>query len=219
MLQELPPQDAISAAGRRAGAVIAAIGWGALALQLLVTLNLTAADGRTAASGLWRYLGYFTILSNLLVAVTMTRVARASAPQRPGPSASTLTGVTLTIAIVGIVYDQLLSGIAPAMGWTWWTADRTLHYVIPASTVAWWLVFVPKTRLTFADPPRWLAFPVAYLCYALLRGGIDGWYPYFFIDVGALGYTRALGNAAALSALMLAAGFMVVAGIRLLRRR
>ncbi|MEZ5420482.1 MAG: Pr6Pr family membrane protein [Vicinamibacterales bacterium] len=64
---------------------------------------------------------------------------------------------------------------------------------------------------------RWLAYPVAYLAYALTRGSVDGWYPYFFIDVAAIGYGRALTNAALLSGGMLVAGYAVVALVVLAR--
>jgi len=60
---------------------------------------------------------------------------------------------------------------------------------------------------------------VTYLVYSLLRGAIDGWYPYFFIDVGAIGYARALTNAAGLTVAMLMAGYLLVAVVRLLRGR
>jgi hypothetical protein len=42
----------------------------------------------------------------------------------------------------------------------------------------------------------WLAvsFPVAWCLFTLIRGELVGWYPYPFIDVGALGYGKALVN-------------------------
>lgn len=220
-----PPRDAetatgatISTGGRRLSAGIATFGWIALALQLAVSVQMMTADGASLPAAIWRYLGYFTILTNLLVAVMHTRVALRRWPGGPAPDPSTITGVVLAIAIVGVVYEVLLSGRVPAMGPVWWTADRLLHYVVPAMTVLWWLLFVPGRALTFADPLRWLAYPVSYLVYALARGAVDGWYPYFFIDVGAIGYARALANGAVLSLSMLVAGLAVVAAVRTMRR-
>lgn len=210
-------QVTLSPAARRMAAVIAAVGWLALGLQLTVTLGMMTADGHSVPAALWRYLGYFTILTNLLVAVTMTRVARARWPGGAAPQISVVSGVVLAIAIVGVVYEVLLSGRVPAMGPLWWTADRLLHYVVPALAVLWWLVFVPKHTLGAGDPVRWLAYPVGYLVYALARGAVDQWYPYFFIDVAAIGYGRALTNAALLSGGMLAAGYVVVGLVALAR--
>lgn len=207
----------ISAQGRRVSAFIAAIGWVALLLQLAVSMRMMMADGHGAPYALWRYLGYFTILTNLLVAAMHTRVAQHRWPGGPEPRPSVITGVVLAIAVVGLVYEVLLSGRVPAMGPVWWTADRLLHYAVPALTVLWWVRFVPVDALGFTDPLRWLIYPVAYLGYAMARGAVDGWYPYFFIDVGALGYAAALGNALALALGMLVAGLVVIALTRALR--
>lgn len=205
----------ISPLGRVAAAIIGLAGWLALALQLVVTIYLNAQQGRGAAIALWRFFGYFTILTNLLVAVTVTRVALNRSPGGARPQPSFLAGVMLMIAVVGVVYEGLLSGRVPAMGPFWWLADRTLHYAVPATFVLWWLTFAPKHGLTAADPARWLIFPLLYLIYALVRGAFDGWYPYFFIDAGALGYGRALMNAVVLTAIVLAVGHGVVAAVRL----
>ena len=56
---------------------------------------------------------------------------------------------------------------------------------------------------------------MTYLAYALVRGAFDGWYPYFFIDVSAIGYARTLLNSVMLSFGMLGAGYAVVAGARI----
>jgi hypothetical protein len=209
---------AISPTGRRAAAAIAGIGWIALALQLAVTIDLMTASGHSVPVAVWRYLGFFTILTNLLVASTMTAVARSRWPCGSTPRPTATTGVVLAITVVGIVYEVLLSGRVPAMTPVWWTADRLLHYVVPVLTVAWWLIFVSKDGLNIRDPFLWLVYPVGYLAYAMVRGRFDGWYPYFFIDVAHIGYQQALTNAAALSAALLAAGYAVVGLVALTRR-
>jgi hypothetical protein len=208
------PPAAISATGRRVAGGIAAVAWVALALQLVVSLGILTAAGRTLLDAVWNYLGFFTILTNLLVAITLTRVARGGGFGSAPTHHSTITGVVLAIAIVGVAYHTLLSGRVPVMGPLWWTADRMLHYLMPAATVLWWLVFVPTRTLTYRDPLAWLVFPVGYLVYALVRGAIDGWYPYFFIDVSAIGYGQALANAALLTSAMFVAGCLMVTGAR-----
>lgn len=207
------PTSVLSSPTRRVAGVIAALAWLALAMQLTVTVRMMTEDGASLAEALWRYLGYFTILTNLLVAVTMTRVALGRGPDVPA-----ITGVVLAIAIVCVSYDVLLSDIAPEMGPLWSTADRLLHYVVPITSALWWLVFVPKQSLTMRHPPQWIVFPVAYFLYALVRGAFDDWYPYFFIDAGMLGYPRTLLNALGLSLGMLLAGYAIVALARLLSR-
>ena len=68
-----------------------------------------------------------------------------------------------------------------------------------------WIFFVPKAGLRWKHSLLWLSYPVAYFAYIMVRGAVVGWYPYPFIDAGALGYSRALINA-----LILLVGFLVL---------
>jgi hypothetical protein len=54
----------------------------------------------------------------------------------------------------------------------------------------------------------WALYPLAYFAYAMLHGAATGWYPYYFIDAGALGYAGALTNAVAVLA-----GYLMIAAV------
>jgi hypothetical protein len=59
-----------------------------------------------------------------------------------------------------------------------------------------------------------------YLAYVIVRGSVDGRYPYSFIDVASLGYGRALLNSLVLMGAYLVVGLaLVVLGRGLARRR
>jgi hypothetical protein len=77
-------------------------------------------------------------------------------------------------------------------------ADILLHDVVPLMFVSGWLFLFRKARLPWKDVLLWLVYPLAYFCFALIRGALTGRYPYSFIDAGKLGYSAALGNAAVL---------------------
>ncbi len=190
--------------------LIAIIAWAALAMQLWLTLGIVAGQGRGLWAGVWLFVGYFTVLTNMLVAATMSLVALHRWPGGPRPSASALTAVALAITIVGIVYHLLLSGRVPDLSSFGWVADRTMHYLVPAMSLVFWVMFVPKSSFTLKDPFLWILYPLGYLVYAMARGSLDGWYPYFFIDVGVIGFASAMLNAAILSAIVLALGFSIV---------
>jgi hypothetical protein len=200
-------------------AIIAIIGWAALALQLSLTLGIVVGQGRSIWAGLWLFLGYFTVLTNILVAVSMSLVAMDRWPGGPRPSVSALTAVALAITIVGIVYHLLLSGRVPDLSSLGWVADRTMHYLVPVLSLAFWVIYVPKSSFTFTDPFLWILYPLGYLVYAMARGSLDGWYPSFFIDVGMIGYARAMLNAAVLSAFVLALGIAIVITTRFFHTR
>ena len=89
-------------------------------------------------------------------------------------------------------------------------ADWILHYVTPALFVVYWLIFVPKRSLRWKHPLVWASYPLAYLIYALFRGGLSGFYPYPFIDVAVLGLPRVFLNGAALLVVFCLAGLLLV---------
>ncbi len=97
------------------------------------------------------------------------------------------------IAVVGLIYHSLLAGRWNPQGLLFWV-NHVLHTVMPIAFVLDWLLFVPKGRLRWIDPVKWLAYPLLYGVWTVIHGQLIGWYPYWFIDIGALGWNRALVN-------------------------
>ena len=181
---------------RIAAAMLAALAWTALLLQLFLSLRLSLANGSGIVHGLWTYLAYFTVLTNLLVAVVASRGALAADGGRDAP----WRGAAVTaIVLVGLGYHVLLRNIWNPQG-AQWLADVLLHYAVPLAALLWWLALPPRLRIDAAAPLRWLAWPAAYAVYALVRGASSGFYPYPFIDVANLGYPRVAMNACGLFA-------------------
>jgi len=119
-------------------------------------------------------------------------------------------GLTLAIIFVGLVYATLLHGLVPLSGLAL-VADYLLHYVVPVAMALYWLAFAPKIGLELRDPLLWSVYPLAYLFYVVVRGSVDGRYPYPFIDVSDLGYGRIILNSSMLLAAYVVAGLAVVA--------
>lgn len=194
-------------------AAFAVLGTSALFLQLWLTLHNAGALGLTEGQALWRYVGYFTILSNVLVvfALMAWAVAPRGALLQFARSAQAQTAVVVAIVIVAIVYHLLLRNLWQPQGWQW-LADQLLHTVMPVLFVLHWWFAVPKSALRWRHLLTCLLYPVAYAVYALLRGAADGWYPYPFIDVTALGYPRVAANTCGLFAAfaLVACAFVVL---------
>jgi hypothetical protein len=60
--------------------------------------------------------------------------------------------------------------------------DFSVHTVAPIVGLADWLVDRPGQRPAPATVLSWLAFPVGWLVYTLIRGAVTGWYPYPVLD-------------------------------------
>lgn len=176
-------------------------------MQLWLLLGTTRASGGTVVDALWQYLSFFTVLTNLFIAAVATATVFRPDAERGLAGGIARGCATTAIVVVGISYHLLLRNVWDPQGWQLVT-DVSLHYVMPILGLLWWL-FPPQTRLPKRAPLLWGLYPVAYLAYALIRGEWIGAYPYPFIDVPALGYARALINAAGLILVFLATGALL----------
>ena len=202
-------------AARAARGAIALLAWGAVLLQLVLSIRLVQANGRPAVDGLVVVLGYFTVLTNLFVALAFTAAAvggERSAFGRP----AVIGCATASIAMVGIVYHLVLRNLWAPQG-AQWLADMLLHYAVPLAVVAHWLAWGRATALRWPLAAAWCAWPLGYLVYALLRGAWLGSYPYPFIDVTALGYAKVLVNSVGLLVAFVAVALAVIGATRAAR--
>lgn len=198
-------------------AVIAVTTWFGLALQfyLMVVSSQVQSSQLQAAARLRlvaNYFSFFTILTNLLVALglTFSLVAPHSRLGRFVSRPVAASGTAVYIAIVGVTYSVLLRHLWNPQG-AQKIADILLHDLVPVMYVGYWLVLVPRGALRWKDTLAWLLYPVAYFCYSLIRGAVTGWYPYPFIDAGKLGYSHVLANAAVLVCAFFAVALLAVA--------
>lgn len=190
----------------------------ALAAATAVTIELTLGSPLRALS-------YFSIQSNILLALVLAVSARrAWSARRPLPSA--LTGAALLyVTITGLVYHLLLAnasspfsltdGAAAPTGWHALT-NQILHTAVPAAALLDWLLLTAPGRLHLRQAATWLLYPLAYLAFSFTRGelippGTADRYLYPFLDVDQLGYKSVLGNALLLGLAFYALAILLVA--------
>jgi hypothetical protein len=194
---------------RVAAAVIAISAIGALALQ--TTLNLDRDGSPLVAAGL--LLRFFTIWSNLAAGIVMAVVALG---KRVAPAI--LHALATALAIVGTVYWALLAGDHHPVG-----LDRVTnqfhHTLVPAATILWWFAFAPRPRAGWRALPAVMVAPVAYAVFALGYGAVSGFYAYFFLDAGTLGWGQLALNIVGLALFFLLVGALLMAIKRLVSAR
>lgn len=157
------------------------------------------------------YFSYFTVLSNLLVAVSLT-FSTFLPKTRMGvffSSLSVQTAIALYIFIVGLVYNVILRGILVLTG-PELIADNLLHVLNPILYVLYWLVYAEKEKLNWKNGLYWTIFPFLYLIYSLIRGMITNWYPYPFLNVAKIGYEKVLINVCAMIILFFITGLVLI---------
>jgi hypothetical protein len=200
---------AMQGKGRALRLLFALIGWGGLIVDYVLTLQ---GGTRSLLGSTITFLSYFTILTNILIAVALT--APALAPDsRLGrwTAAEDVRGALIMyIAVVGLIYHSLLASTWDPEGLMMW-ATQVLHTVMPIAFLLDWLFFVPRGRLRWIDPIRWLSYPLLFGVWTIVHGLQTGWYPYWFIDIDSLGWVVTLTNFGLLLAFFLVLGLIVAA--------
>jgi hypothetical protein len=174
--------------------VIAAIIW-------QVVLNID--------SGLFRplrFFAFFTILSNVFGAVLWLWLAATWDRARTRRVDLLRGAATLYLVITFVVVVVLLSGAELQVADP--RVDFVVHKLFPVLVVVDWLLDPPETDLRMTDVALWLIFPLVWVAATLIRGAVDNWYPYPFLDPDQGGY-RSVGY----HVIAILAGFVVVAGI------
>ncbi|MFN3857134.1 MAG: Pr6Pr family membrane protein [Caulobacter sp.] len=173
--------------------LLALAAWAALALQYW--LMITGQPPAEVAARTVNFFSYFTILTNLLVAMTATApmLAPGSTLGKGLGSPSPRAAAAMFITVVCLVYHVVLRQLWDPQGWQK-VVDYALHYVVPIAFLLDWLLLVPKGMLSWRAPVRWLAYPLVYAAWTLVHGHLSGFWPYPFVDAGAIGLQRVLLN-------------------------
>jgi hypothetical protein len=193
--------------------VLVIIAWAALVIQLILHLQNSVAGTPEALS---RFFSFFTILTNLLVAVYITNQLLNTRTyddrffSRPGVQ----TAITLYIFIVGLIYNLLLRNLWTSGGLQAVIHD-VLHSFIPIMMLIYWWIYTDARHIAYKAVLPWLIYPFVYAVYVFIYGHFMGWYPYPFLNVSQLGYPQALINGGAvLASFLLFALVFVFAGKR-----
>lgn len=170
----------------------AAVTVAAVVLQLVLVIQggrvLDEVEPPGLGLRLARFVAYFTIQSNLLVAVAATLLALS--PGRDGAGFRALRlAATVGITVTGLVHFVLLRPLLDLTGADW-AADKLLHLLVPMLAAVGWLAFGPRPRVDGRAIAVALAWPVAWLAVTLAVAGATRWVPYPFLDFRAEGWAH-----------------------------
>ncbi|MBO0329032.1 Pr6Pr family membrane protein [[Muricauda] lutisoli] len=168
------------------------MGWFAVLAQLYLMLQNREAG---VMESLVRFVSFFTILTNTLVALFFTARVFGADQKRLALFHKKATPMALTvfIVVVGLVYQLVLRDIWNPTGLQM-VVDELLHTIIPAFMYVYWLMFCARTIVTWKQLFKWLLYPLGYLVFVMVRGHFSGFYPYPFFNVTELGWGTTLLN-------------------------
>ena len=183
-----------------------------VAFASLAVVAMTYQFAATADSAFQKanFFSFFTIQSNVLGVAALFALVLVPRARRSSLFDGARTAAVLYMAITGVVFALLLSGLQEELQTTIPWVDFVVHKLMPIVLVADWLLDPPRHRLPRWTVLAWLSYPLAWLGYTLARGEAVSWYPYPFVDVTRLGYDGVLSRS-----VVLAVGF-ALAGAALL---
>ncbi|WP_244515622.1 Pr6Pr family membrane protein [Actinopolyspora xinjiangensis] len=163
------------------------------------------------------FFSYFTILSNIAAGVLLLRLG--AAPGRDGHAVLEWWrgGMTVYMATTGIVFALLLDDGDLGLTLPW--VNTVMHRVIPAVMFVDWMLVRPRARVGYGRALAWLAVPLVYVTYALVRGAVTGWFPYPFLRPGGAGGVDGVVLHLVVMALGIALAAMLVAWLGNIRLR
>lgn len=131
---------------------------------------------------------YFTIQSNMLIALWFLAAAFYSLRKgrdRPSfwnDSLYSRGGLLVYGAITAVVYWTMLAPLFHFKSVTGTFGVIVLHSAAPLLLTADLLIVRFREKAKFRMTLAWIAYPLLYTAFTLIRGAIVKWYPYFFID-------------------------------------
>lgn len=125
----------------------------------------------------------FTVQSNLALGIGLAVAAALPRTKLPPWWDHVFGALVLYLVMTGLIYVVL---VAPPDE-PWWTLDmywpQLIHHRLAPLVVALdWLLVTKTVRGPGWRPLAWLGYPLAFLVFSWVRGAIDGWYVYDFLD-------------------------------------
>ena len=181
---------------------------------------LIIGDYSSIAETLFVYFGYFTVWTNILIALAFT--APLLNPDRKLSNFFMRPAVRAALAsyifMVSVVYHMAIAPSWDPQGFTLLTAHG-LNTVMPMLYIFDWLFFAEKRPIFYKHLPYWLIFPAVYGVTSIIRGLLTNVYPYPFLNVTDLGIGNVLFNMFGLVAVFAVVGPIFIAVARLISDR
>lgn len=125
----------------------------------------------------------FTVQANLGLGLVLIASAARRRTQLPPWWDHLFGAFVLYLVMTGIIYVVL---VAPPEEpwWTWelYWPQMAHHRLAPLFVALDWLVVARTVRGRWWRSVIWLAYPAAFLVFSWVRGSLDGWYVYDFLD-------------------------------------
>jgi hypothetical protein len=168
------------------------LAWVRIGFALLALIAIVVQASNLVGDGVFnptRFFLFFTILSNLTAAAIFLEGGRRQLAGRPPVPdlwrGAAVVFMTVTFIVFAVLLRDLQEQLNTNIAWV----DTVLHRIMPVVVMADWLIAPPHGALGFRRAlVPWVVPPLVWTIVTLIRGAIDGWYPYPFLDPDNGGY-------------------------------
>jgi len=180
------------------------------------------------AHGLFRpaeYFAYFSIQGTMICAVVLgvTGVRALKGLRDTKLLHLVRLSTTVYVVVISVVYNALLRGLPGDVrdaGYNWpQVPNEIIHVWGPIVMLLDWLLVAGFTSVRLRAA-FWVAvYPIAWILFSVIRGNVDGWWAYWFLDpTDKGGVTGMLEYIFGIAALMIGLGFVLSLFARALKR-
>jgi hypothetical protein len=178
--------------------------------------------------GLFRpaeYFSYFSIQGTLicLVVLAVTGLRALQGLDETKLIHLVRLSTTVYVVVISVVYNALLRGLSGDIrdaGYKWPVIpNEIIHVWGPILMLLDWLLIAGFTSVRLRAAFWVVLYPVAWILFSVIRGNIDGWWAYWFLDpTDKGGVTGMLTYIFGIAALMIVLGFLLSLFAKALRK-
>ncbi len=156
--------------------------------------SLLGSPGQPLINRIVDYLSFFTIWSNIVVAIVAGYFVYR--PRAASPRFQTIwLSALLMISVTGLIYHFALADLVDTQGAAA-VSNACNHILTPLAFVLAWLIVGPRGWISAKLIMASFILPLSWILLTLTRGAIIDAYPYPFVNVVKLGYGPVLTNLA-----------------------
>ncbi len=171
------------------------------------------------------YFAYFSIQGTLICAVMLAVTGVRSFQGLSDTKLITISRLSSTVyvVVIAVVYNALLRGLpgdARDAGYNWpQVPNEIIHVWGPIFMLLDWLLVAGFSSVRLRAAFWVVVYPLAWILFSVIRGNIDGWWAYWFLDpTDEGGVTGMLTYIFGIAALMIGLGFVLSLFARALKR-
>jgi hypothetical protein len=171
------------------------------------------------------YFAYFSIQGTMICAVVLAVTGVRALQGLPETKLLHLVRLSTTVyvVVISVVYNALLRGGAGDIrdaGYNWPVLpNEIIHVWGPIVMLLDWLLVAGFASVRLRAAFWVVVYPVAWILFSVIRGNIDGWWAYWFLDpTDKGGVTGMLTYIFGIAALMIGLGFVLSLFARALKR-